>query len=156
VATWADLEAGAPEIAEVGSRLFAKYEIAYLATVSPAGWPRVHPFCPAIAGGRLWAFIVEESPKRRDLDTNGRFAMHALPGVEDEQFFVAGRAAREPDAALRDVVLAAMPYDDADGRHMLYEFFPERALWTTWENFQKPGMRPVHRAWRDPGAKRGQ
>lgn len=154
MANWGDLEAGAPEIAEVGLRLFAKYEIAYLATVSPAGWPRVHPFCPAIAGGRLWAFIIQESPKRRDLDANGRFAIHALPGAEDEQFFVAGHAVRQPDAALREEALAAMPYADADERHILYEFCPERALWTTWEDFQKPGMRPIHRRWRDAGARR--
>ena len=44
-----------------------------------------------------------------------------------------------------------MPYDDADERHLLYEFHLERALWTTWENFQKPGMRPVHKRWRDSG-----
>ena len=148
MAMWTDLEAGAPQIAEVGRRLFAQHEIAYIATVTARGLPRVHPFCPAVAGGRLWAFIMDESPKRRDLDANGRFAIHALPGAEDEEFYVAGRAARQPDPALRELALAAMPYADADERHILFEFFPERALWTTWENFQKPGMRPVHRSWR--------
>jgi hypothetical protein len=117
--------------------------------VSRDGRPRVHPFCPAIAEGRLWAFILTESPKRRDLDANGHYAIHALPGPEDEQFFVAGRAARVHDARVREIVLAAMPYDDADARHLLYGFVLERALWTTWENFQKPGMRPVHRLWRE-------
>lgn len=149
MATWAEFEAAAPEIADAGQRLFAKYEIAYVATVSAAGWPRVHPFCPAIAAGRLWAFIVEESPKRRDLDRNGRFAIHALPGKEDEQFYVAGVARREPAPDLRALAVAAMPYSAADARHILYEFFPEHAVWTTWENFQQPDTRPIHRAWRD-------
>ena len=143
---WSRFAEEAPEIAAAGTRLIG--EVAFLATVSPMGWPRLHPFCPAIAGGRLWAFIMEESPKRRDLDVNGRFAIHALPGEQDEQFFVAGAAARNDDPALRALALAAMPYDDADERHILYEFFPRRALWTTWENFQQPGMRPVHRSWR--------
>jgi hypothetical protein len=68
---------------------------------------------------------------------------------------VAGRAARAlDDPRLRRAVLAAMPYDDADERHLLYEFSPERALWTTWKNFQKPGMRPIHRSWRDPASSR--
>jgi hypothetical protein len=93
--------------------------------------------------------VIRESPKRGDLDRNGYFALHTLPGPEDEQFYVAGRATRVEDAELRKLALAAMPYTDADERHLLYEFHPERALWTTWENFQKPGMRPVHRLWRE-------
>jgi hypothetical protein len=97
----------------------------------------------------LWAFIIQESPKRRDLDANARFALHTMPGDEDEQFFLQGLASREPDPSLREVALGAMPYNDADERHILYEFRPQRALWTTWENFQKPGMRPVHRSWRE-------
>jgi hypothetical protein len=145
-ATWADLESEAPEIAESGRRLLP--EVSFLATVDAAGRPRLHPFCPAVAGGRLWAFVMEESPKRRDLDRSGWFAIHALPGPRDEQFYVAGRAARCRDADARLAALAAMPYDDADERHLLYEFSPDRALWTTWENFQQPGMRPIHRAWR--------
>jgi hypothetical protein len=149
VATWEQFEGAAPEVAGAGRKLFDRYEVAYLATVSAAGWPRVHPFCPAIAGGRLWAFIIDESPKRRDLDSNGRFAIHTMPGDEDEQFYLQGLARREPGPELRDFALAAMPYNDADDRHILYEFCPRRALWTTWENFQKPGMRPVHRAWRE-------
>jgi len=146
--SWRDFEAQAPGIADAGRRLFAKYEVAYLATVSVGGWPRVHPFCPAIAGGRLWAFVMDGSPKRRDLDANGRFAIHAMPGDEDEEFYVAGVARREPAPDLRDIALAAMPYGDADAHHVLYEFLPQRAVWTTWENFQKPGMRPVYRVWR--------
>jgi hypothetical protein len=146
VTPWNQLQEEAAEIAEAGSRLLP--EVSYLATVDSAGRPRVHPFCPAIARGRLWAFVMEGSPKRRDLDTNGHFAIHALPGPEDEEFYVAGTARRVEDPEIRVAVLAAMPYDDADDRHLLYEFSLERALWTTWENFQKPGMRPVHRVWR--------
>jgi hypothetical protein len=148
MATWSEFEALTPDIAAAGRRLLGDNEVAFLATVSVAGWPRVHPFCPAIAAGRLYAFIIDGSPKRRDLDLNGRFAIHAWPGHEDEQFFIAGCAARELDVAFRAIALEAMPYGDADERHILYEFCPERALWTTWENFQKPGMRPVHRSWR--------
>jgi len=150
MALWAELAAGAPEIAAAGTRLLQRFEVAYLATVSERGWPRIHPFCPAVAGGRLWAFIMEGSPKRRDLDANGRFAIHMMPGDEDEEFYTAGLARRQRDGALRELALGAMPYNDADERHLLYEFFPRHALWTTWENFQQPGMRPVHRSWHDP------
>ena len=147
-AAWSRFECAAPELASVGRRLFEKHEIAYLATVSRQGRPRIHPFCPALAEGRLWAFIMEGSPKRTDLDANGLYSMHALPGPEDEEFFIGGSARRDLDPATRTVVVEAMPYDDADERHLLYEFRIERALWTLWENFQKPGMRPVYRRWR--------
>ena len=146
MSTWSELEKEAPAIADAGRRLLP--EVAFLATVSSSGRPRVHPVCPAIAQGRLWVFVMSGSPKRRDLDDNGWFALHALPGPEDEEFYVAGTARRVDDSAAREAALAAMPYEDADERHLLYEFPPDRALWTTWENFQKPGMRPVHRVWR--------
>jgi hypothetical protein len=152
MATWEEFEAGAPEIAAAGRRLFSEHQVAYLATVSAGGRPRLHPFCPAVAGGHLWAFVMAESPKRRDIDTNGQFAIHAVLGLEDEEFFVAGHVRRQLDAASRELALAAMPYADADERHLLYEFRPERALWTTWEDFQQPGMRPVHRTWREQGS----
>jgi hypothetical protein len=145
VTSWADFERAAPDLAAVGRRLLP--EVAFLATVSRAGRPRVHPMCPAIVDGRLWAFIMDSSPKRHDLDRSGEYAMHALPGAEDEQFFVAGRAALVEATALRAAVLAAMPYDDADATHLLYEFDVDRVLWTRWENFQRPGMRPVHQRW---------
>ena len=144
--TWADLEKEAPEIAAVGQRLLP--EVAFLATVSANGKPRVHPFCPAIAEGRLWAFVMAGSFKRRDLDSNGHFAIHALPGIEDEEFYIAGKAHRVRDETMRQMVLAAMPYNEVDEQHLLYEFILERAMWTTWENFQKPGMRPIHKVWR--------
>jgi hypothetical protein len=67
--------------------------------------------------------------------------------VKDEQFYVAGKAVRRAEESMRDIALRAMPYGDADERHILYEFHLERALWTTWENFQQPGMRPIHRSW---------
>lgn len=146
MSTWAELEMDEPEMAGAGRRLLP--EVSFLATVSPDGRPRVHPFCPALVHGRLWAFVMAESPKRRDLDANGHFAIHALPGPQDEEFYIAGSAHRCGDSSLRQAALTAMPFDDADDGHLLYEFVPDRALWTTWADFQKPGMRPLHRVWR--------
>ncbi len=34
---------------------------------------------------------------------------------------------------------------DAREYELLYEFDIEFAVWATWENFQQPAMRPVHR-----------
>ncbi|MBI5290002.1 MAG: pyridoxamine 5'-phosphate oxidase family protein [Chloroflexi bacterium] len=147
MATWGEFEAASPQIAGAGRRLFTELEVAFIATVSRHGRPRVHPFCPAIADGHLWGFIMDGSPKRRDLEVNGYYAIHALPGREDEEFYISGPARRQSDRVLREIASAAMSYDDADDRHILYEFLIEHALWTTWENFQQPGMRPVHQRW---------
>lgn len=149
MATWGEFERQAPDIAAAGRRLFAKHEIAFLGTVSAEGSPRIHPFVPALTEGRLWAFVMDRSPKRRDLDRSGQYAIHAMPGREDEEFFIAGRAEYHADEGLRARVGEVMPYSDIDVHHLLYEFDIDRALWTIWQNFQQPGMKPVHRKWRD-------
>jgi hypothetical protein len=147
--SWAEFASSAPEIEAAGRRLLSASQVAFLATVSREGRPRVHPFCPAIVDGHLFGFILAGSPKRRDLDRSGQFAIHAWLGPEDEQFYVAGSAFRTGEAELRGAVVAAMPYDDADERHLLYEFRPAQAMWTVWHHFQKPEMRPQHFVWRE-------
>ena len=151
--TWAEFEHAAPDLAEAGRRLLP--EVAFLATVSHDGHLRVHPVCPAFAAGRLWAFVLHDSPKRHDLDYNQRYALHAMLGAEDEEFFVTGEASRVVDPDLREAAAAAMPYMDVDDSHVLYEFGIERVLWTTWEQFQQPDMRPQHRAWISPAVSAG-
>ncbi|HSS08300.1 MAG TPA: hypothetical protein VLL25_00340, partial [Acidimicrobiales bacterium] len=73
MATWAQFRTEAPELAEVAARLWPGvvalehddalqepvpcFAISYLASIRPAGSPRLHPFCPILAGGRLFAAI---------------------------------------------------------------------------------------------------
>jgi hypothetical protein len=77
MSTWATFEAEAAELATFASRLWpgvialargdpvpsgaASFAVAYLATVRRDGGPRLHPFCPIIAGGRLFAAIARSS-----------------------------------------------------------------------------------------------
>jgi len=79
VATWARVEAEAPEVAAFAHRLWPGavaldrgdsfptsatwFAVAYLATVRRDGSPRLHPFCPIIAGGRLFAAIPRCGPE---------------------------------------------------------------------------------------------
>jgi hypothetical protein len=83
VASWARFEAQAPELAEVAARLWPgvvalhrgvavpedvpSFAVSYIATVRRDGGPRLHPFCPVLAGGRLFAAIPLSSPKGWDL-----------------------------------------------------------------------------------------
>ena len=106
----------------------------------------MHPFIPAIVDGRLWAFVIV-SPKQRDLDRTGEYAIHSRLGPNDESFFVSGRAHRVEDEQQRSLVGEAMPYDDIDERHVLYEFRIDRALSTTWTT----PTNPRHRHWRAAG-----
>ena len=97
MATWADFQSAAPQLATKGRALLYQYSppLGYLATVRSDGGPRVHPFCPIVAEGGLWAFILRHSPKGADLRRDPRFALHAIcPTDVDDEFFV--RVAQNP------------------------------------------------------------
>src|SRR6266508_2632932 len=94
MARWEDVERAAPELAAAGRRLLYQYGLGlgFLATVRRDGGPRLHPFCPIVAGGGLWGFIGP-SPKRDDLRRDARVAVHSFPPTEvDDEFYVQGRA----------------------------------------------------------------
>jgi hypothetical protein len=124
-----------------------KVGFGFLATTRRDGGPRVHPLCPAVFEGGLYVAVVEHSPKRFDLERDGRFALHGMPGMEDdESFYCAGRA-RALDPSLREGMLRGFahcvkPYE------LLFELYLERALHTTWLHPRTPATKPVHERWR--------
>jgi len=147
-AAWeADPGAGAA-IAEAGERLLARHELAFLATVAPGGRPRVHPFLPKVVDGRLVAFVGHRSPKRRDLEQGSWFTVHALPGEEDEELWCSGHAARVDGPERRERAVAALPFTPRP-EELLYELDVALAMRTTWLDFGRPGLRPVHQRWRE-------
>jgi hypothetical protein len=121
VATWAQFETGAPQLAELARRLWRGvialdhdeplpdgepcFAIAYLASVRRDGGPRLHPFCPILAGGRLFAAIPRSSPKGWDLRRDPRCVIHALPGPEDDELCIRAHASEVTgDAPTRAMV----------------------------------------------------
>src|SRR6185295_1432490 len=92
MATWAEFTAAAPEIAAVGAHLLETNTLAYLATVRADGAPRVHPVCPFIIDGRLYVATPPSSPKARDQLRDRRYVIHMLPGENDDEFRIRGRA----------------------------------------------------------------
>ena len=51
----------------------------------------MHPVSPVIADGGLFCFVTA-SPKRRDLERDGRYALHAYPAESsDDEAYLAGR-----------------------------------------------------------------
>lgn len=145
--SWAGFASAAPDIAAAGQRLLEDAPgipgVALLGTVGADGLPRMHPFIPAIADGRLWAFVIE-SPKQRDLDRTQAFGLHSALGAQDESFFCAGQPRKVDDAGTRALVGSVMPYGGIDAHHVLYELRLAKALWTVWVT----PTDPTHRSWR--------
>jgi hypothetical protein len=146
---WAAFAEAAPEIARAGHRLLRDNEVAFLASVTARGRPRLHPFVPRIVDGRLVAFIMDSSPKLKDLSPTGHYALHAWPGSEDEEFVIGGEARPcDHDASLREAVAEAMGFAiGVDTHHILFEFFIDQALWTRWLDFGTADQRPSRRLW---------
>ena len=132
MATWAEFESAAPEIADAGKKLLYQFGVglAYLATVRKDGAPRLHPICPTVVNGSLYALIAP-THKCGDLRRDGRYALHTFPSTDvDDEFLVMGHA-----RLIRDKAIATMVRDDLIARGMkssadevAFEFGIERAM----------------------------
>lgn len=148
--SWAEFESANAAMATKGHALLHQFGIglAFIATTRRDGGPRLHPCCPLIEGGRLYVFITGASPKRHDLDRDGRFALHSFPPAEnDDEFFCAGSAHEVRDASIRQVVAAKAKHNVRDDE-VLFELRLDRALHTTWENPRQPNTYPIHTKWK--------
>lgn len=152
--TWQEFAARDPQLAADGERVLllhpeptapAQAGLAYLATIRADGGPRVHPIAPVLYDGRLFAFILRDSPKRSDLLRDGRYALHSFPyPLEDfsaEEFYLAGHAELVSDAAIRAAV--AERCGDRAERGEVFELRVERAMHRAaqWNP-------PAYRSWR--------
>lgn len=91
------------------------------------------------------------SPKYRDLQRDGRYLIHAMPGPDDTEFQVAGGARAVLDPQLRAMVVEAVPFQPRNVREddLVFEFDIERASSTVWERSGQPGTRPIRTHWRE-------
>jgi hypothetical protein len=130
--TWSQFNTRAPEIAEAGRKLIHQHGIglAYLATLRKDGAPRLHPICPTVFEGGLYAFIGP-SQKRHDLLRDGRFALHSFPCPDvDDEFLVMGRVRVIDDAKLYARVMADLKSQGMKSTddEVLFEFRIDRAM----------------------------
>jgi hypothetical protein len=101
MASWSEFAADEPRLSEAIRSMLQQYGpgLGYLATVRADGGPRVHPVSPVITEEGLFCFVVD-SPKRRDLERDGRYALHSFPPEDsDDEAYVAGRARPVTDQA---------------------------------------------------------
>nr|WP_296072301.1 pyridoxamine 5'-phosphate oxidase family protein [uncultured Actinoplanes sp.] len=128
MASWSDFAAAEPSLAAGIRALLQQYGpgMGYLATVRADGGPRVHPVSPVLTDDGLYCFIVD-SPKRRDLDRDGRYALHSYPPEEnDDEAYLTGRAVPVHDQAVIARLAGALRASpDVDWR--LYELLIETA-----------------------------
>ncbi|WP_082771782.1 pyridoxamine 5'-phosphate oxidase family protein [Actinoplanes sp. TFC3] len=100
--SWSEFATAEPELATAIRALLQQYGpgMAYLATVREDGGPRVHPVSPVITNDGLYCFLVD-SAKRRDLERDGRYALHSYPPEEsDDEAYLTGVAHPVTDPAV--------------------------------------------------------
>lgn len=95
---WGPSLAERPELAERGSAMLTRPGLAYLATVSKVGRPRVTPVSVVFDGDSLFVSLIRSTPKCRELRANPFFHLHAVPGPGGAEFSVRGWARIVADA----------------------------------------------------------
>ena len=93
MASWAEFESAAPDIAAAGRELMYRGGDgeALFVTVRGDEPPRVHPVNMGVVDRHLYTFVQARSAKRRDLDEDGRYAIHTYidPAAPTSSWFAA-------------------------------------------------------------------
>ena len=149
--TWGEFAAATPDVAASGRALLYRtgHGEALLVTVRGDGPPQAHPISVGVVNGGLYAFILP-SPKLRDLEQDGRYALHAHfdPAVPHE-FLIRGRV-RPVDDHVTRATLAA-DWDWGVGNAPAFECLVEDALYG--ERASADDWPPRYAAW--PGVTKG-
>jgi hypothetical protein len=155
--TWREFTELRPDLSESGRALLYQFGVglAFLATTRADGGPRVHPICPQVHDGGLFAFVVP-SPKRADLLRDGRFALHSFPCADNEDaVYLTGRARPVDDDATRRALArqfleerAALAIAAPDEQQQLFAFDIDSCLLTRTAGHGDP--RPIHTVWHQP------
>ena len=83
MASWRDLERGAPEIAGLGMTRLTAARVAMLGTLRSDGSPRINPVEPHIVNGHVLVGAMTWSQKARDLLRDPRCVLHSVVSGPD-------------------------------------------------------------------------
>ena len=150
---WIEFKGENADLAAIGQRLLYQGNhtaSAFLATVAPDQGPRLHPVFPVLSSGDLWLFIVNMSPKYRDLIRNQRFALHSLPTLEGgEEFYTRGIAIEIDDMQTKsDIVKATNQRQGGSDFEALFRCEITSVLYTKWDNWGTAETWPKYVKWR--------
>src|SRR5439155_7136630 len=128
MASWGDFEAAAPELAKAGRALFERdgHGSGVLATVRGELAPRIHPVSVGIVDGHLYVFVLD-SAKLRDLQQDGRYALHAHVDLNAPDEFMARGHAREVTGPARARAAEGW-FFEVDDSYVLFELLVESAV----------------------------
>lgn len=93
VMRWADLEAGAPALGELGRHRLIDPGVLIVVTVRRDGTPRLSPVEPFVLDGELWLSMMWRSLKALDLLRDPRVLVHSVvtsPEGKDGEMKVRG------------------------------------------------------------------
>jgi len=110
----------------------------YLGTVRPDGWPRVHPVGPLTPrADHLVVTMYPTSPKGKDLERNGIYALHAA--VEDT-------SGGGGEVLVTGLAIGAEPTDaDRSNGYVVFELLIGQVLAT---RYDPTDWRPIRTRWR--------
>jgi hypothetical protein len=148
MASWGEFAMAEPDMARRGRELLYRRGDGegFLVTVAGEGLPRVHPINVGVVGDRLLAFVMGGSAKARDLEADGRYALHAHQDpAEPHEFLVRGKAQRVDDQALRAEAAKGWFFSVLD-ENPLYELSIEHAI--VGERGSPDEWPPRYRSWR--------
>jgi hypothetical protein len=151
LSSWADYQRAEPGMADRGRALLCRdsdVAIGFLATVGAAGAPHLAPVCPIFCDQELYLSVGADTPKRLDLDDNGRYVLHAFLGADDAEFQIAGKAVRIDDTRARQRVQAAIRFGAFGREDPIYRLWLARCMYGYWQNPGQPNTRAVRWWWR--------
>jgi hypothetical protein len=146
--SWAEFARREPDMAAKGRELLYQRGDGegFLVTVAGDGLPRVHPVNVGVMGDRLLAFVQDRSAKARDLEADGRYALHAHQDpMQPHEFLVRGRANLVRDPIVRAEAAREWFFTVSDA-YPLYELSIEHAI--LGERGSQDEWPPRYRSWR--------
>ncbi len=151
--SWSEFAAVRPQLASAIRDLVHQYGpgLGYLATVRADGGPRVHPVSPVVRDDGLYCFLVD-SPKRADLERDGRYALHSFPPEDsNDEAYLSGMARRVTDQTrVHELARAVQADPKVDWR--LFEFSVEVAMVA---RHREPTVQGQYEIWREPASGSG-
>ncbi|HLN15256.1 MAG TPA: pyridoxamine 5'-phosphate oxidase family protein [Acidimicrobiales bacterium] len=109
--SWAEFEAAAPDLAQLGRARFQATGLSLVGTLRANGWPRITPVEPLLHDGRLYLGMMWQSKKALDLLRDPRCVVHSTVSDKDGtegDVKIYGRAEPVADAEEREGYCVAL------------------------------------------------
>ena len=149
LASWRDVELGAPELSRLGLARLTSARVALLGTLRRDGSPRISPVEPYLAQGQLLIGAMAWSAKAADLRRDQRYTLHSAvtgPDTGDGELKLTGPAS-EAGQDLRASAAGAWWLAQAQDKAVVFVLHIGQAVFIDWDI--KRGLMTVHR-WSPP------